>query len=144
MRATDVAAIERCHEAFARGDTTTIANAQRSDVEWVIPMSLPYGGVYHGREGVLAFYAALTDTWSEYRIDLERVVGADDVVLSFGTFRGRGERSLEAPFVIVWEFEGGAVSECANTRTPQQCSTHSEWGKGTRDGRDACWSAARW
>ena len=53
--------------------------------------SLPYGGVWEGRDGVARFLDAHDEAEEILRFDVERMIAEDDTVLVLGTFTGRAK-----------------------------------------------------
>jgi uncharacterized protein len=83
------------------------------------PGSLPYGGEYHGREGVRRHAAGWMRTWSVLQPGDERKLGAafveagDDVVVRW-RLRARapdGNGMLDMPMVSLYRLRNGKVVE---------------------------------
>lgn len=79
-------------------------------MEWRIPASLPYGGVYRGLDGVADFYRALDSYWVHYWLHIETQIPAHDHVVSLGRVEGKGARSrFDAPIALIWRFRSGRI-----------------------------------
>ena len=83
------------------------------------PDSLPYGGEYHGPEGVRRHAAGWMQTWSALQPGDERKLGAafvdagDDVIVRW-RLRARapdGDGTLDMPMVSLYRLRGGKVVE---------------------------------
>ena len=83
------------------------------------PGSLPYGGEYHGREGVRRHAASWMRTWSALQPGDERKLGADfveagdDVVVRW-RLRARapdGSGTLDMPMVGIYRLRDGKLAE---------------------------------
>jgi uncharacterized protein len=83
------------------------------------PGSLPYGGEYHGREGVRRHAAGWMRTWSVLQPGDERKLGAafveagDDVVVRW-RLRARapdGSGTLDMPMVGIYRLRDGKLAE---------------------------------
>jgi len=85
--------VRGAYAAFGRGDIPAIVDLVDDDVEWSAPRTLPQGGVFHGRDGVMKFFESVGAGWETLAVEPEAVdeLGADKVVgivrLS-GTLRG--------------------------------------------------------
>ena len=84
---TDV--VRELYEAFGRADIPTILSALDEDVDWRSPESLPHGGDFHGREAVGRFFEVLGETWDGLQVDVEDIVGNDELVVVLISARGR-------------------------------------------------------
>ena len=73
--------VQDCYEAFARGDGETSLSAFAPDVEWDDTRFRPEGKVHHGRDEVVEKVRMWVETWTDYSIELERVIDAGDQVL---------------------------------------------------------------
>lgn len=111
-------------DAVGNADLGAMARLLHEDIVVVEPESLPYGGVYRGRDAFLrellpamlgGFELAVEDV---RLIDGgERVAGQLTVVL---TSRERGD-VLRMPYVEVYEFGGGLI--CSIEVYPQDTAT---------------------
>jgi ketosteroid isomerase-like protein len=54
MGQANVELVRGVYDAFARGDVDAVFAAMKPDIEWDESEGMPYGGVYHGREAIVA------------------------------------------------------------------------------------------
>ena len=89
--------VNRAYSAFASGDIAALLDTLSDDVEWSSPTTLPHGGEFSGRDGVLTFFQGIGAMWESLEVDVEAIGDAGDslvlaVVRASGTRRG-GEAS---------------------------------------------------
>jgi ketosteroid isomerase-like protein len=100
--------IARLYEALARRDLPAIMSL--IDPQIIVSQTelLPWGGQYHGIEGVQQFFTRLFQS-VESQLAVEEFVDAGDRVIVIGTTRGR-VKATGAPFnvraVHVWAVKG--------------------------------------
>jgi ketosteroid isomerase-like protein len=84
------------YDAAARGDVSAVLDLLDPEIEWRSPESLPWGGTYHGREGVREELSKLLDQPVEFRREAREWFDEGDwaVVLLrvFGRHKGAGIR----------------------------------------------------
>jgi hypothetical protein len=114
--------ITELYEALARRDLPAIQSL--IDPEIIVSQTelLPWGGEYHGLEGVQQFFTQLFGC-IESQLAVEEFVDAGDRVIVIGSARGR-VRATGAPFnvraVHVWTVKGGrGVRFEPNVDTPK-------------------------
>jgi ketosteroid isomerase-like protein len=90
------------------------------DFELWTPAGYPEGeSRFRGREGVGQFAAMQRDTWSEWRLEVERLLDAGDkvVVLARSIARGRGSGvPIEQPGAAVVTLRDGRITSVRNYR----------------------------
>jgi ketosteroid isomerase-like protein len=77
----------------------------------------PYGdlvgkSLYHGHDGLRAFYREWYDAWDTVESDLEELIDAGERVISVETTRGRGVASgaaVEVQNCGIWTIRGGKI-----------------------------------
>jgi ketosteroid isomerase-like protein len=113
MSQQNVDTIRGAYEAFGRGDIPGVLSSLHEDVTWDSPESLPWGGMCHGHQEVLAFFGRLDEQMAELRVEPDRFVDAGDTVLVTGMHRGRHREGgeFEARWAMVWELRDGKASE---------------------------------
>ena len=99
------------YAAFAAGDIPAVLAVFAPDIEWTEAEGGPYGGVFHGPEGVLEnVFMKLGGEWDGYAaIPSEFVADGDTVVVLgeySGTYRATGKH-FRAPFAHAWRFKDG-------------------------------------
>ncbi len=120
QQAVDV--VRGIYEAFGRGDVDAVFDAMKADIEWVESEGMPYGGVYRGRDAIVAnvFGPILTDV-KGFTAEPDEILSLDDFrVLARGRHTGEGVRGpVDAKFVHIWTLSDGNVSryeQLADTR----------------------------
>jgi ketosteroid isomerase-like protein len=112
----NVEVIRRIYEASARRDSSAVLDNYHPEV--VVDMSrapcrhMVGGGVYHGHEGLRAFYRRWTEAWEVVDSVLEDLIDTGDRVITFETMRGRGRASgaaVELHECGIWTVSGGKV-----------------------------------
>ena len=88
----NTAVIDAAYAAFAEGDIPTILGMLAADVSWVSPKTLPHGGEFAGRDGVLQFFQGIGAKWASLRLTIVGVaeLAGDSVV---GVVSATGERA---------------------------------------------------
>jgi uncharacterized protein len=89
IRHENLALIEKMYDCFNKGDLATLkAEVFATDLKWTLPGRNPVGGVKHGADEVIAFFAGLVK--SGIKVDLVNIDswGEDTVV---EVHRGHGE-----------------------------------------------------
>jgi ketosteroid isomerase-like protein len=111
--ADNVEVIESLWEAFGRGDAERAASVFAPNAEIISPERLPWGGVYEGPEGFVAFLEALRRGIAGLKSKPLKILGADDnhvVVVAQSTGRGASGARLEVRVVWLYELRDGAVT----------------------------------
>ncbi len=104
-------------ELFNGGDYEAAIETLPPDIEWDTTAAVPDGDAYHGRDDVLAYWRAIPERWDDFRIEVERTVEDEGVVLLLGRLHGRGADSgvpVETSWDQVWTIEGGVPVRCQN------------------------------
>jgi hypothetical protein len=109
---SDVDAVRRSYEAFARGDMDAVVADMDAEIEWHQAQGLPHGGLHRGLDEVRrAIFEPLGEEWwEEFAADPEDFLDAGGEVVVLGRYRGRAKgtgKRLDVPFVHVWSFRGG-------------------------------------
>ncbi len=92
------------YAAFAQGDISAIIELVTDDVVWANhgPEASPISGVFHGRDGVQAFFGRVRDTLDISKFAVSTIVADGDVVVvwidSVATIRRNG-KTIEGPLV---------------------------------------------
>jgi ketosteroid isomerase-like protein len=104
----------RLYESFMVGDLETVAGLLAGDVVFHVPGTGVNAGDYHGRDGVLAFFAQASRlTGGTLRIELRNVLVGDTYAAAVATYRAtRPNRvQLENNLVHLMRFEDGRIVE---------------------------------
>jgi ketosteroid isomerase-like protein len=100
------------YEATGRGDQAKVASLLAPDVEWRIPDELPYGGLFHGREGVMESRGIASEVFVRQRFTPHHVFASGDRIVGIGWMDGvvQGTNApVEAPFMHIWTVGRGEV-----------------------------------
>ena len=108
-------------EAWRRGEDMSLLDPEVAYEDMTLPDHV--GETYRGHEGV----ARATERWVEpyegFTIELERIVGAGDRLVSIHRVRARARYTgieAEGPVAYVWTFRGGKVIHFESFRDPEQ------------------------
>jgi ketosteroid isomerase-like protein len=111
MSQENVEIVRRIVEAAQRGDWDA-AMAEYDETVVLDQSRMPGGCIYHGHQGVRDFYVSWVGAWDDFRIELERVVDAGELVVDINEVVGTGKGS-GAPVRMrtgnVWTIEHGKV-----------------------------------
>ena len=107
--------IEQLYAAFARGDIPSVLGALNPQTRWTEAEGFPYGGTYIGPQAVLDnVFMRLGGEWDSFSAQMAELVADGDTVVALGTYSGTFKatgKSFQAPFVHVWKFTDGQISE---------------------------------
>lgn len=108
--------IKAANDAFGAGKIEEVLGLLDKQVTWKVPPSLPYGGVYEGREDVAAFFALLPKYYDQIELRQELLLEGADLVTELGTMAGvttiGGEdAAFEVRYCLVWRIRRGKVIE---------------------------------
>jgi uncharacterized protein len=109
---SNVGAVRRSYEAFARGDLDAVVADMHEEIEWHQAQGLPHGGFYRGLAEVRRsiFEPLDEEWWDEFSADPDEFLEAGDEVVVLGRYRGRAKgtgKQLDVPFVHIWTFRDG-------------------------------------
>ena len=81
--------VGQAYAAFGAGDIPTLIGLLDDGVDWSSPKTLPQGGTFRGKDGVVKFFEGVGAAWDSLQIDAETVdeLGSGQVV---GVVRGSG------------------------------------------------------
>jgi ketosteroid isomerase-like protein len=102
------------YAAFNRGELDVGLEGVADDVSWEVLDVFPERGPFHGKEGIQQFWESWTDTFVEFRAEIEEVIDAEDDVIVVMHMSGRGHGS-EAPmstptFAQIWTWKGDHIA----------------------------------
>jgi ketosteroid isomerase-like protein len=102
------------YAAFNSGDLDAAVEGLPDDIVWEVPEMLPDPGPFVGREGVRRFFELWLETFSEFRIELDEVIDADEHVIVMIRVSGRGRDSgveVATPtFPQVWSWRDDEIA----------------------------------
>jgi uncharacterized protein len=110
-------------EAITRGDVEAGVAACDPEIDFLSVLALG-GRAYHGHEGIRQYFADVAAAWSEWRVEVHRVVPAPDgrVVISM-TMHYRGKESGVAfsdETAHVWTLRDGRLLRNEPFRDPDE------------------------
>ena len=81
------------------------------------------GGTYHGHEGVIRATERWTEPFEEMTVDLERIVGTGDCLVSIHRWRAKARHTgieFDQPLAYLWRFRDGKVIYFRSFRGPEE------------------------
>lgn len=121
MSQENVEVVRSLAEAFQHRNHERAFDFYDPGIEWDASRTPVSGvgaeGIYHGHEGVRAYWREWLSAWSDLHFEIEDVRGAgDDVVLLVRNQRQWGRHSgIETqvtPYGMVFTFRGGKIVRC--------------------------------
>jgi ketosteroid isomerase-like protein len=115
MSQENASLIRSLYEAFARGDVPVVLQAMDPAIVWNEAENFPYAdkNPYVGPDAVLqGVFMRLATEWDGFRVDLEEVHGAGDVVVATGRYGGAHKKTgtaMRPQFAHVWKLRGGKI-----------------------------------
>jgi ketosteroid isomerase-like protein len=112
MSQQDVDTIRGAYQAFARQDIPGVLEVFDDEIQWDVPATVPFGGVYSGKEEVGGFFARLPEYLEELNVEPDDFYDAGNHVIAVGRHHGRaqGGEPFETRFAMVWEMTGGKAT----------------------------------
>jgi ketosteroid isomerase-like protein len=108
----DIERIAELYASFQKRDLETILELSSPEITIVQSTELPWGGEYHGHEGLKKFLAALAQHL-DTRVEIERLIDAGDHVVAVGRTVGKARATqleYDVPIVHVWTVEAGLIT----------------------------------
>jgi ketosteroid isomerase-like protein len=108
-------------EAWTQGKDMSLLDPEVEYEDTTLPDHV--GETYRGHKGVARATARWTDAYEAFSIELERIVGAGDTLVSIHRVRARARHTgieAEGPVAYVWTFRGGKVIRFESFREPDQ------------------------
>jgi ketosteroid isomerase-like protein len=109
-----VQAVQALYADFAQGNLSKILAVLNEQTSIHSPGSLPYGGVYKGRDGFIALMTAANATWTNLRVIPGTAMGSGEEVVMTGVFTGKAPAAAEGirfPFMHLWKMPAGVITE---------------------------------
>ena len=110
-----VTLVRTTYEAFAQGDMARVTSVMDDRIEWYEAEHTPYsaGCPFVGPQAIIeGVFARIPQEIDGFRVDVERVIGQGDTVVSEVRYHGTGRRTgkpLNAQVVHVWDLRDGKV-----------------------------------
>lgn len=102
------------YAAFAVGNIPAVLDALAPGVRWTEAEGGPYGGVFVGRDAVLAdVFMKLGGEWDGFSAVPSEFIADGSTVVALGEYSGTYKatgKSFKAPFAHVWKFENGKAA----------------------------------
>lgn len=113
--AANIAVVKRFYQYLADGDRDgAYANIMADDCVLHEASTLPYGGIYHGRERMKAVLSEVVAGFDEFEVDLLNYLAGGDEVVVHLNIRGVG-RASRKPFdtriMELWRIRDGKAVE---------------------------------
>jgi uncharacterized protein len=114
MPQADVEAVKRLYDAVESGDAEELQQVLQDDVEWIVPLTLPWGGRRHGLDDVNESFAILRDTIRNAKFERDEYIDVGDgEVMVLGRLSGEGALTgapFEAEFAHHFKVTDGRVA----------------------------------
>ena len=113
----NIALVKQLYYAFKRKDMPAILNMSADNATMYGPASggvLPWGGTFHGKEGVAQFFKSLGQSLEPQQFDLHEYIAQGDKVVVTGYQKGRAKptgKPYEIEFIHVWKIDGKQFKE---------------------------------
>ena len=117
MPELEIQALRRIYDAFSRWDVEELARDVTHDFELLIPETVPWGGAFHGGDGVKAFATVFRDHVEGQWAEPDDYIDGGDSVIVLGRLRGRAiatGREYEVRFAHAWTLSDGMPARCRN------------------------------
>jgi ketosteroid isomerase-like protein len=111
---TNTEIVQDIYAAFGAGDLPAILEVQADEVVWTLPGApdVPYGGEYHGKDGVAKFFQNLLSVAAFDAFAVQEFIAERQFVMVTGTETVRcleSGRSAENAWVMCWTLNDGKV-----------------------------------
>jgi uncharacterized protein len=107
----NVQILRDAYDAFARQDVGSVMAAFHEDIEWDTPDSIPFGGSYHGHDGVGSFFSQLPEHWQELRVEPEEFIDAGETIVVLIRLSGKGAAgSIDSKSLHLWRMRDGKAA----------------------------------
>lgn len=108
-------AIKSVYAAFAKGDIPTVLAVLSPDIAWTEAEGFPYGGTYHGPNGVLSgVFMRLGTEWEAFAAVPDEFIDGGDSIVVLGKYSGKYKatgKSFQANFAHVWKMQNGKAAQ---------------------------------
>ena len=108
-------------EAWRRGEDMSLLDPEVTYEDTTLPDHV--GEKYRGHGGVARATERWTEAYEELTIDLDRIVGVGDRLVSIHRVRARARHTGiegEGPVAYLWKFRGGKVIHFQSYRDPEE------------------------
>ena len=115
MAEPEIQAVRRIYDALSKWNIDELAKDVAHDFELILPVTVPWGGTRHGRDGVEAFATIFRDHVEGQWADPDDFIEAGELIVVLGRLRGRARATgdeFEEHFAHVWTLSDGMPSRC--------------------------------
>lgn len=115
MSEIEIHALRRIYDAFSRWDIDELARDVTHDFELIMPETIPWGGTFHGLDGVKAFATVFRDHVEGQWADPDEYIDAGESIVVLGRQRGQATATgseYEVHFAHAWTLSDGMPSRC--------------------------------
>lgn len=103
---SNVDTAREAYDAFRSGDMAALQEGFAEDAVWVTSDELPLGGEVKGRDQIMGNFAQIPNYWSEFSVEPEEFIEADDYVIVRGNQHAANDKgSMDARFVHVMKYD---------------------------------------
>ena len=102
--------VQSIYAAFFRRDMPAITERLSPDFEVIQSTQLPWGGHYHGIDGLQQFFGKLTTLLNNSALPIDRYLDAGDHVVAIGRTQGTvksNNKPFDVPLAHVWHIKNG-------------------------------------
>lgn len=113
MQQNNRAVIERLLEAFKQGDLAAALEEFDPQVVARLPESLPYGGTYHGHDGMKQYAAKLRDTWESFLLPTEQIITENDTVILRERLQAKARstgKEVDLPLILAYRLQNQKIT----------------------------------
>jgi ketosteroid isomerase-like protein len=115
MAEFEIQSLQRIYDALSQWKVDELAKDVTHDFELILPLTVPWGGTRHGRDGVEAFATIFRDHVEGQWADPDDFIDGGDLIVVLGRLRGRARatgKEFEEHFAHVWTLSAGMPSRC--------------------------------
>jgi ketosteroid isomerase-like protein len=105
-------AVRVAYNAMDHGDMGPYFALFDDEAEFREPGSLPYGGTYHGHDGLQRLVGVIGELWDETHFEIDELLEAGDYVVVVARVRSRSRNTgdeVDQPIVEVLRFRNGKI-----------------------------------
>ena len=106
--------VQTLYTDISQGNLSRILSVIDQNTVIYKPDSLPYGGVYKGRDGLISLMTAVNQTWASMQVIPTSVINSDREIVITGQCIGKAwttAKEIRFPFVHLWKLLPDLVTE---------------------------------
>jgi ketosteroid isomerase-like protein len=135
MPGEGIETVRRAHQALNAGEIDALIALCGPDFRLDMSDRVFNPAVYHGHEGIRAFYAEVMDVWESFTWDVREIEAHEGLVVAFlestGKARGSG-LELDRRSAMVWRVDGATARSLTFYRDPAEAVAAARAGKNHR------------